>query len=160
MDVNSKEDGVMQGSSCGEPSVPEFYSPLFRGYLRGVCQELYKSPFKHSSVYGTYFLLDSMLRRGERVYVVALNSRFKPIDKWLAPILPFLEVSNVSDMIERFALEAGAEYVIVAKDGRTGGFPWELSYANRLFEALENVRLYDYVVIEDGEFRSYMERLR
>ncbi len=149
-----------ENSITCENDVLEMNSPMMKGYIRGMCEKLFSCPFVHSSTYGTYFLLDSFVRPGGRVYVVALNKKFLVIKKWLAP-LSILTYDRVDfDRIEKFAKDCDGEYIIIAKKGRLGDYSREMHFANYIFENLEGVKLYDYLTIENDSFCSYMENLR
>ena len=138
----------------------DYFSPMSKGYIRSFAEFLYKGKFKHSSTYGTFFLLDTFIRKGNRVYVVALDKRMKPLDIWRASFRMLLDDELFYEKIDEFAENCGGQYVIVAKKGRVDEFLRELYFANRLYEGLKKAKLYDYVTIADDTYYSYMENLR
>jgi len=152
-DINETEE-------INEAAEPDMTSPMAKGYIRSFAERLYKGRFVRSCTYGTFFLLDSFMRQGNRVYVVALDKRMKPLDIWRASFRILLDEDDTCEKIDEFAENCGAKYVILAKKGRVNEYPRELYYANRIYEGLKKVTLYDYVTIEDDTYFSYMEHLR
>ncbi len=138
----------------------DWYSPLLKGYLRGIAREFKDESFSSSSVYGTMLVLDSMTRKGARVHIIALNKRHRYIDTKFSHISLINNKELFVSEIEKWAEYIGAEYVILGKVGYVADYMEELHYANDIFNMLKGVKLYDYVTVEKDSFRSYMEKLR
>ena len=144
----------------GKTEELDWYSPLMKGYLRGICRELKEKDLRHSSVYGTMLVLDSMTRKGARIYIMALSKRYRLIDVDLAHMSLIDDKELFVEKIEEWAEFTGAEYIIIGKIGYLADYMEELRYANDLFGSLKKAKLYDYVTVDGDSYRSYMEKLR
>ncbi len=144
----------------GESPTCDFTSPVIKAYIRGVCRNLFDTPFMDSSVYGTYLVLDGFIHKGGGVYIICLDKKYRPIKQWICRNDFFYDNAEGCGKIEQFADSCGAVHVIIALKGNRLDYFRHLSLANFLYENLKRVKLYDYVTVEKGSFRSLMENLR
>lgn len=146
-------------TSMNDNEKVDWYSPLLKGYLRGISRELKGADFRLSSVYGSMLVLDSMTRKGARVHIMALNKRYRLIDTKLAHISLINNKELFATQIEEWADYTGAEYIIIGKVGYVADYLEELNYANDIFNMLKKAKLYDYLTVDKDSYRSYMEML-
>lgn len=128
--------------------------------LRAYIKEYFKRPFKEPHVYMTYFkICHSVNKRISKS--VFLDKKFMPLKECAINSYLFDDIPALAKFLESAAASCvGAAYVIVSKNSRRSSFEYEMPNADKLFNEVKSVELYDYILINGDSIRPLISPFR